>query len=447
MPTLVTVNPAQLLPLLPLLKKSRIAVLEASFEKFGDFYVIKMPKMPPTYTISNPELMYEVLVRQPQKFQKDVIIYKNKEMGMARFLGDGLLVSDGEFWQKQRKLVAPALHHKRIEAYGETFVRFAAALLDQWDDGIELDISQQMLEITMRSVSKTLFNTEVEEDILTIHKAVQTGQDIVSNSFPLSSLLGGTPYTNEDAQQVVDTLDELVYRFIAEWREDGVDRGDLLSMLLLTRGDDGEAMSDRQVRDEILTLFIAGHETTANALSWTWYLLAQYPDEAAKLHHELDMVLQGRVPTVADVPNLPYTTMVVKESMRLYPPAWTMARTTLEEVELGDTVIPAKSQVVLLTYITHRDPQVFNDPQVFRPERFTPENEKQIPHGGYVPFGLGPRVCIGNGFAMLEATLTVATIASRYSLSLNVPAESIIAVPHVTLYPKDGIPMTAHRRD
>ena len=240
-------------------------------------------------------------------------------------------------------------------------------------------------------------------------------------------------------------LDEIVYRMIGEWRATGEDRGDLLSMLLLAEDEDGKRMTDRQARDELVTLMLAGHETTANTLNWTWMLLAQHPEVEAKLHAELDAVLGGRPPSLEDLPNLAYTEMVVKEAMRLYPAAWAISREAIEDVPLRNGTLPRGSVVGVMIYFTHRDPRWWPDPERFDPERFRAENAAAIPRYAYLPFGGGPRVCIGNGFAMMEARLLLATIASRYRLELA-PGHVVKPAPLITFNPKGGMPLIVRSR-
>jgi cytochrome P450 len=241
-------------------------------------------------------------------------------------------------------------------------------------------------------------------------------------------------------------LDEIVYRFIREWREKGQDNGDLLSMLLLAEDDEGNRMSDQQARDEAVTLFLAGHETTANTLNWTWYLLAQHPEVEARLHAELDTVLDGRPPVLADLANLPYVEMVIKESMRLYPPAWIIGRQAIEEVEIGGYFVPKGTDVNMVIYQVHHDGRWWPEPEAFKPERFSPENEVNLHKHAYIPFSAGPRVCIGNSFAMMEARLLLATIAQRYRLSLDA-GQRVEMNPMITLNPMGGLPMNVAARE
>jgi cytochrome P450 len=409
--------------------------------QYGDTYAMQFGEER-NYMTSNPDLIHEVLVSKANSFQKDRDM-KNKKAGLARFLGNGLLTSDGEFWKRQRKLAAPALHVKRISSYGETMVDASLNMLDGWQDGASLDIAHEMTNLTMMIVAKTLFNVDASQDAERIAAAVEVVQSVAG---PVSMIPTWVPTPSERRKRRArQELDDIIYRLIAEWRKKGVDNGDLLSMLLLAEDDDGSHMTDEQARDEIVTLFLAGHETTANTLNWTWTLLAQNPEVEAKLHQELDRVLAGKAPTLAALGNLPYTDWVIKESMRVYPPAWIVGREAIEDVQIGEYFMPKGSQVNCLFYFAHHDPRWWDEPEAFRPERFSPENEADFNKRAYTPFGGGPRVCIGNSFAMMEARLLLATIAQRYTLSLA-PGQTIAMNPMITLNPLGGLPMTLHTR-
>lgn len=410
-------------------------------QRYGETYCFEVGKWR-QYVFTHPDHLHEILVTKAAKFYKNDD-YKDPEKGLARFLGNGLLVSDGEFWKRQRKLVAPALHVKRIGAYADTIVDHTCRMLDSWRDGGRLDISHEMTGLTMRIVAKVLFNTDVSAEIDRVGDAVGMLQKYAGRPQLLPTWI---PTPDElGARRARRNLDAIVYRMIAEWHAKGADRGDLLSMLLLATDDEGQHMTDQQARDEVVTLFLAGHETTANALNWTWYLLAQHPDIEAKLHQELDTVLHGKSPTLADLDRLPYTEMVLKESMRLYPPAWGFSREAIEDVEIGGYPIDRGVVVGMLTYFTHHDPRWFPDPERFDPERFTPENEAKLPRYAYLPFGGGPRICVGNAFAMMEGRLILAMIASRYRLMLNA-GQTVPMQPLITLNPRGGLPMTVQAR-
>lgn len=395
------------------------------------------------YLISHPDLIHEVLVTRARSFHKSPF-YKSI---LGKFMGNGLLVSDGEFWKRQRRLTQPAFHHKRIEAYATVMVDYTLAMLNRWQENTTYDIEHEMMSLTLAIVAKTLFDADIsgaEDDVadaLTVLQQVSTEQG--GALLPVPDWLP-TP-ANRKRKAAVAALDRIVMRFISERRISGQDTGDLLSMLLAATEEDGSGMTDKQVRDEAVTLFLAGHETTANALNWTWYLLAQHPAVEAALHAELDAVLSGRPPTFADLPALPYTHQIIKEAMRLYPPAWQFGRQAIEDVQIGDWHVPSGTLVFITPFVVHRDARWFPEPDAFKPERWTPEFEQALPRYAYIPFGGGPRICIGNSFAMMEAPLLLATIAQRYRLTLE-PGQTIEPEALITLRPRYGIRMRTHAR-
>lgn len=408
---------------------------------YGDIYAYDFGRVQ-QYVITNPDLIHQVLVTDAASYHKDRD-YKDKERGLAFFLGNGLLTSDGEFWKRQRKLMQPAFHTRRIEAYAETMVEYAERMLAGWRDGATLDIAHEMMRLTLDIVAKTLFDTTIATDATQIERALNVLQKMAGQVDLLPSWVP-RPARKRQRRALAD-LDSIVYRIIAERRAASDDRGDLLSILLLARDENGEGMTNQQVRDEAITIILAGHETTANLLNWTWMLLAQNPDAEAKLHAELDTVLGGRAPALDDLKRLPYTEMVLKESLRLYPPAYGFSRAAIADTTLGKYPVPRGTVVGIMNYFTHRDPQWWPEPEVFRPERFSEANEKTIPRYAYIPFSAGPRVCIGNSFAMMEAHLLLATMASRYRLRLE-PGQRVELDPLITLRPKHGLPMRVEAR-
>jgi cytochrome P450 len=419
-----------------------LGVISGYYDQYGDLVHLQFGQYGHLFLVKHPEHAHQVLVEKAASFHKGPD-YKDPERGLARFLGNGLLVSDGEFWKRQRRLVAPALHARRVEAYAETMVSLAERLVAGWRDGAVIDVDAAMMRVTLDIVSATLFSSDVSDQAERVGAAMTTLQhanmdfDLIPNWVP-------TPKHLRERKALRD-LDGIIYDLIAAWRTHGEDRGDLLSMLLLAQDDDGSRMSDQQVRDEAMTLFLAGHETTANALNWTWYLLAQNPDVEAKLHAELDAVLGGALPKLDDLKRLPYTEMVIKESMRLFPPAWGFGRRAIEDVEIGGYTIPAGSGVNISVYHMHRDPRWWLQPERFDPLRFSPEGEQAQVRYAYLPFGGGPRICIGNAFALMEARLLLAVMASRFRLRLltNDPVEP---EPLITLRPKNGLRMRLEAR-
>ena len=423
--------------------KNPLGVMMDWFQTYGDMVHLQFGDTNHVYLLSNPDHIHEVLVEKADQFHK-AVKYKDEQRGLARLLGNGLITSDGDYWRQQRKLMQPAFHARRIETYATIMVNYTQQMLDSWRDGSTLDVAEAMMQLTLAIVARTILDTDLAGDAEQIAEAVSVFQNLAFgvDIFPLWL---PTPAHIRQAS-VGKAMDQMVARLITERRTSAVDRGDLLSMLLMTTDEYGNGMNDKQIRDEVVTLFLAGHETTANALNWTWYLLAQHPEVEATLHNELDAVLQGNPPTLADLKRLPYTERVIKESMRLYPPVWSMSRQAIETVDIGGYRIAKGSEVNIITYATHHDARWWSDPERFRPERFSPENEREFPKLAYLPFSSGPRVCIGNSFAMVEAQLILATIAQRSRLTLTdgykVQPEALI-----TLRPRDGLPMTVQRRE
>lgn len=364
-----------------------------------------------------------------------------------RLVGNGLLTSEHEEWKRQRRLAQPAFHRQRINSYGEVMVDYTARTIAGWKSGEERDIHRDMMRLTLEIVVKTLFNADVSADADKVGRVLSqivkpfasqaTLKWIMDNRLPTSA----HRRFNRDANEI----DQIVYRIIAERRASGGDQGDLLSMLLQAHDDDGSQMNDKQLRDEVMTLFLAGHETTALTLSWAWYLLAKNPDTERKFHAELDEVLGGRLPTMDDLPRLRYCEMIAKESMRLYPPAYGLGREATAECEIGGFRVPAKSQIFMFQWVTQRDPRFFAEPERFNPDRWTEEFSNSLPKYAYFPFGGGPRFCIGNSFATMEIILVLATIGQRFRLMLA-PNHSVSLLPAMSLRPRDGIRMNVAPR-
>jgi cytochrome P450 len=328
-------------------------------------------------------------------------------------------------------------------------VQYALRAIAKWKDGEQRDISREMTRLTLEIVVKTLFNSDVSNDadhvgamlsqIVKPFASQATLKWIADNRLPTP---GHYRYFN-----AVSQIDKIVYRIIAERRSSGSDEGDLLSMLLQAQDEDGSQMSDAQLRDEVMTLFLAGHETTALSLSWSWYLLATHPDAERQFHAELDEVLNGRAPEVSDLPKLKYTEMIAKEAMRLYPPAYAVGREAIEDTELGGFAVPPKTQLFAFQWVTHRDPRYFERPDEFVPERWASEAIQNLPKYAYFPFGGGPRQCIGNYFAMMEIVLLLAAIGQRFKFSV-VDGHKVEVLPVLSLRPKNGIQVKlTHRFD
>jgi cytochrome P450 len=359
------------------------------------------------------------------------------------------LTSEGEFHLRQRRMAQPAFHRQRIAGYAATMVEYAARDCDRWRAGETRDVAREMMRLTLAIAGKTLFDANVEGEADEIGKALTTTFELFNSlTLPFAQLLDRLPLpANKRFEKARGRLDATIYRIINERRASGEDRGDLLSMLIAARDEegDGSGMTDEQLRDEAMTIFLAGHETTANALTWTWYLLSQHPEIEARLHAEVDEVLKGALPTAEDFPRLRYTEMVFAEAMRLYPPAWVIGRRALGDYQINGYKIPARSILLMSQYVTHHDARFFPDPFRFDPERWTPEARESRQKFSYFPFGGGPRVCIGESFAWMEGALVLATIAQRFRMRLA-PGHPVEMQPLVTLRPKHGMLMILESR-
>jgi len=415
----------------------------ADCARYGDVVPVRLgPRR--AVLFYHPDAIEDVLVTRSRDFVKSPGVRLLRPL-----LGEGLLLAERDFWLRQRRLVQPAFHRQRVAAYGEVMTAYAERRLADWKEDDVRDVHDEMMSLTQAIVAKTLFDAEVSDEA---HE-VGTASHVLMQDFSarLGSMLQLLPSwlptpANLRARRAIQRLDQLVYRIIAARRQSAEDRGDLLSILLHAQdADDGTVMTDRQVRDEVMTLFMAGHETTAVALSWTWYLLAQHPEVDARFAEELRTVLGSRPPTAADLPRLRYTEMVVTESMRLYPPAYAMGRMAAVPTEVAGHPLAAGIVVILPTCIVQRDPRWFEEPEAFRPERWEDERTRRNPRYAYFPFGGGPRQCIGNGFAMMEACLLLAAIAQRFRLTLE-PGQRVTPTPYVTLRPEPGLRMFLARR-
>lgn len=398
--------------------------------------------------ITAPELTHAVLVEHATVFDKTPFF----RTYMRPMLGNGLLTIAQDLHRKQRKLVAPAFQHRRIAAYATVMAEYADQIQRLWSDGTTIDVAREMMRLTLWIVGKTLFDAHV------LDEAEELGQALTTALRAFNAQVGSvvpipptwpTPL-NRRAQRAIARLKVTIARIIADRRMLDQDRGDLLSMLLQAQyEDDGSRMSDQQVHDEVMTLFLAGHETTANALAWTWMLLAQHPDVYARMRAEVDRVLgagaTARTPGFDDLVNLPYTLQVFKEALRLYPPVPMLVRQATQSITLGGYALPAGSVVVLSPAMLHRRPEAFPDPERFDPDRWTPEAEARLPVSTYLPFGSGPRVCIGNHFAMMEGHVVLATLAQRVLFTL-VEGQRIEQELLITLRPRYGIAMQVQHR-
>jgi cytochrome P450 len=394
-----------------------------------------------TYLLFHPDQIEDVLVNHARKFIKGRILRANRHL-----FGNGLLTSEGEFWLRQRRMMQPAFHRARIARYASTMTECATRLVNSWSPGQRIDLHNAMMRLTLQIVGKTLFHADVERD------APQVGENLqilLEHAFDFRRLLL-TPYwvptrRNLQARRAVRNLTHIIDRIIQQRREDKEDAGDLLSLLIHAQDEDGSRMTTQQLRDEALTLFLAGHETTASTLSWAWLLLAQNPQAEEKLHAELDSVLGDRAPTLDDLPQLVYTNHVISESLRLYPPAWAQARLAIEDHELAGYRLRKGMGVAAVTWVVHRDPRWYPDPERFLPERWQGDLLKKIPRCAYFPFGYGPRQCIGNSFALMEAVLVLATVAQRFRFTV-LPDHPVVPLASITLRPRHGLHVQVESR-
>jgi len=395
--------------------------------------------------LHEPTDIHEVLIDKASSFGKE-----RTQKRMRIVLGEGMITSDGEQHKRGRRIAAPAFHRRRIERYAGQIVDLSATLCSEWKPGQQLDIAAEMMRLALQVTARTLFDTEVTPEIHVINEQVNIIMDLYNLlvALPRAELLLNVPLAPmRRFRRAKARLDEVVEAMIQRRRDEAgstalEQRGDLLSMLLAARDDqaegDGGTLSPDELRDQVLTLFLAGYETVANALAWTWLLLGQNPDAEARLHDELDSVLAGSPPTLEDMPRLEYTAMVLSESLRLYPPAWAMGREVLEDVSIGPYRLRKGTMVFFSQYIVQRDPRWFPDPEAFRPERFTAAAKAARPRFAYFPFGGGGRQCIGESFAWMEAMLALATIAQRWRLRIAA-GQTIELQPKITLRPKNGI--------
>ena len=423
-------------------RRDQLGFYDTCARDYGDVVQTKMGPYR-ILMIYHPDAIEELLVTRARDFIKSPGVQLLRPL-----LGNGLLLSEGDTWLRQRRLVQPAFHRQRVAGYGDVMAAFAERHVAAWKDGDIIEAYAEIMALTQAIVGKTLFDADVSGDA---HEASQAAkvlaEDFGARLASLRLIPDWLPTPrNVRSRRAIRRLDAIVHRIIAERRSSPADRGDLLSMLVHAQdADDGSRMTAQQVRDEAMTMYLAGHETTAVALSWTWYLLAQHPDAEARLADELREVLGGRAPSVADLARLTYTAMVVTESMRLYPPAYGIGRQAVRATEIAGHAVAPKDIFIAPTWSVHRDRRWFEEPEVFRPERWEGDLAQRLPRFAYFPFGGGPRQCIGNSFAQMEAVLILATIAQRFRLSL-VPGQRITPTPYVTLRPEPGIRMLVSLR-
>jgi cytochrome P450 len=412
--------------------------------RYGDMVYFDVPKNP-AYFLNHPDLIKHVLLDNHRKYSKDTIQYNS----LSEITGKGLLTSDGSFWLRQRRLAQPAFARQRLMKLDEVVTPATQAMLDRWEaiarKGDPLDVDGEMMRLALEVVGKALFSIDLSQDATRLVEAVLTALDYIVGRARNPTSLSSLPFVMTPRKArfnaAVSTLNMTVYQMIAE-RQAAEDPGsDLLGMLLKARDPEtGSAMTPEQVRDEVITILIAGHETVASALTWSWYLLAKYPAQWEQMHAEGKRVLGDEPPTTGDLADIPYTGQVFSEALRLYPPAWLITRKSIEADRIDNMDIQPGALIILSPYTIHRHPEFWQNPEEFNPERFSQGQEKSRPRFAYIPFGGGPRLCIGDQFAMIEAQLIMAMVTQRFRLEL-LPHRPVEADPLVTIRPKHGLPM------
>ncbi len=423
-----------------------LGFLEKAARNFGDIVRLQIMQNE-IFLVSNPDYIKKILIDDNDSFSKD----KGLKLLKTTFLGDGLLTTEGSVHRQQRKDSAGAFNKKRIHSYAEPMIKLTHRHIEQWQHNEVRDLDQEMMQLTAKIAAKTLFNTDLEDEVEEIGTALSDVLELVK--FLVSPLVETVmslplPVTNR-VKNGMQRLDQTVYHFIDEHLQSGKDQGDFLSMLIKTRQENSidftKPEHKKRLRDEALTIFLAGHETTSNALMWSWYLLSQNRDKEEKMLSELNSVLGGRLPTLEDVEKLSYTRQVMAEAMRLFPPAWAIGRHIETDYELGGYILPRGSEIWMSQYVVHRDPRFYDYPLAFMPERFAREEVEKRPRFSYFPFSAGPRNCIGEQFAWLEGVLLLAIIAPRFKFKL-LPDHKVEPEPLVTLRAKHGLKMKIEHR-
>jgi cytochrome P450 len=427
--------------------KDPLGVFTQWARQFGDIFHYRFLHRH-IYFLNHPDLIKEVLVTNAPNFIKGEAVRVNR-----RIFGKGLVSNEGSSWSQQRRLIQPAFHRNRIETYASIMVAYTERMLSTWQDGETRNIHEDMMRLALEIVAKSLFSVEIASEKDRVAVALSTLMELSAGArMLLPEPLRRIPTAeNRRYQHAIDELEDVVYSLIRHRQTntslaDSASRpADLLDTLLEARYEDGSAMPVQQLRDEVMTLLLAGHETTAVSLSWIWFLLSNHPEAEQQLWAELHQVLNGRSPTLQDLATLPYTERVVKETMRLYPPVWAITRTAIKDCEIGGYRVPAKSSVVMSQWVMHRDARYYDEPERFLPNRWLDERYRKAPRFSYFPFGGGPRICIGSSFASTETELVLATIAQKYQIRL-VSSDPVQPTPSITLRPRNGIPAILTRR-
>jgi cytochrome P450 len=424
-------------------RRDSIGFLKRIANDYGDIVHFKIGPIR-IVLLNHPELIKEVLTTQHQNFSKGRPLQMAKEL-----LGEGLLTSEGEFHKRQSRLIQPAFHRNMIESFVPAMMKCVTRLMNSWEDGMEVEIKDEMTRTSIEIAGMTLFNSDIEHETPEISKALDTATSLFGRiPLPFSEWLLKIPLPDTlRFFRAKKRLDGTINRMINERRRNKIDNGDLISLLLRSQNEkaDGGGMSDQQIRDEAITLFLTAFDTTSTALTWTWYLLSQNPEAEAELHEELDRVLNGRLPTAEDIAQLKYTRMVIGESMRIYPPSYVIPRQALEDFPIDKYIVPRGSIVLVSPYLIHHDPRFYPEPEKFNPRAWEKHSHGQNSKYEYFPFSRGPRSCIGEPFAWMQGILVLASIAQSWRIKL-VPDHPVELLPLINLRPKYGIKMTLHRR-
>lgn len=431
---------------LHLLHDRREFLLQAHRD-YGD--VVRIPTLFGSfYLVFHPRDVRHVLQENYRNYNRETLEFRL----VSLVVGQTLLTTDGPSWLAQRRLMQPAFHRKQIASFGQLMSEIAQKRLQDWESrgligtGKPVDVSVEMNDLTLETVAKAFFSTEVNTDILRVSQTFTAVQRLALEALTLPFLLFLPTPQRHRFRQACHELNTVVDAIIAKRRQQPAHYGDLLEMILQARDETGQGMNDQQARQEVLTMLLAGYETTANGLTWTIFLLTQHPHVQDQIRAELQQVLQGRVPTIEDLPQLPTLKRALDESLRLYPPAWMFSRRAIHADTLGSYALPAKASVILCPYVSHRHPAIWEVPDTFDPERFLPERSKDRIQGAYFPFGTGPHVCIGNQFALMEAHLFLATMLARYTPRL-VPGTEVTPEALFALHPRGGLPITLQRTE
>lgn len=396
------------------------------------------------HLVNHPDLIWEIFSKQQDVFLKPRVAHRL----WKPFLGNSLLTAEGDRWRRLHTLMKPAVHRARIQAYTQTMVDYTQRMLTHWEEGTQRDVHEDFTQLTLEIICKNMFGADVTGDASFVYDAMcQVQQTMVDHiHMPLPVPRWWPSDTNRKKVGAIDGMQQIVSRYIAERREDPTDHGDLLSMLVMARDEEGNGLDDAEIHDQSMTLFFAGHETTANTLTWTWFLLAKHPDVVDRLTAEIDAATGGAPPTLASLKDMPYLDMCLKESMRILPSVWVFMKEPVRDAQLGDYTIPKGAPVMISPYVTHRDPRFWERPQSFLPERFSKERIGRIPRGAYIPFSGGKRVCFGKSFALAEARLVLATMLQQVRPRVpdgHMPAK----VAELSMHPRGGMPVIVERRE